>query len=188
MDEIDPVLKAVPPRFSEAEAAELGGRYFGVHAEDAVNLGSERDQTFLLLDDQGAGARRGQGVQPGRGPGDAGHGGAGGLHAVRADPALRRGPATPRSARRPGRPWRRRGHRARGSRRRRDHWVRAYDLLPGRARSDPVSLADPALVAWGETTARLGLAMRGFIHPQRDPDACRGTCSTRRVCAGCMAP
>ena len=33
---------------------------------------------------------------------------------------------------------------------------------PGSTRT---TLADPALIAWGETTARLGLALRSFIHP-----------------------
>src|SRR5262249_8213123 len=46
------------------------------------------------------------------------------------------------------------------------YWVRAYDVLPGRARLDPLTLPDEALTAWGETTARLGLALRGFIHPR----------------------
>src|SRR5262249_44600910 len=46
------------------------------------------------------------------------------------------------------------------------YWVRAYDALPGRARLDPLTLPDEALVAWGETTARLGVALRGFIHPR----------------------
>src|SRR5947209_8443629 len=44
-------------------------------------------------------------------------------------------------------------------------WLRAYDLLPGRSRFDPLTLGDPALVAWGQTTARLGRALRSFIHP-----------------------
>jgi 4-aminobutyrate aminotransferase-like enzyme len=46
------------------------------------------------------------------------------------------------------------------------YWVRAYDVLPGRARLDPATLPDAALIAWGETTARLGLALRGFMHPR----------------------
>ena len=44
------------------------------------------------------------------------------------------------------------------------YWARAYDVLPGRARLDPLTLPDAALGAWGETTARLGRALRGFIH------------------------
>ena len=43
--------------------------------------------------------------------------------------------------------------------------MRAYDVLPGRSRFAPTSLSDRALVAWGETTARLGLALRTYIHP-----------------------
>jgi 4-aminobutyrate aminotransferase-like enzyme len=46
-----------------------------------------------------------------------------------------------------------------------EHWIRAYDVLPGRSRLDPAGLSDRALIAWGETSARLGLALRGFIHP-----------------------
>ncbi len=40
-----------------------------------------------------------------------------------------------------------------------------YDVLPGRQRTDPLELDDAALGAWGATTARLGLALRGFFHP-----------------------
>src|SRR5438477_441090 len=39
------------------------------------------------------------------------------------------------------------------------HWVRLYDMLPGRSAIDPAGLDDAALIAWGETTARLGLAL-----------------------------
>jgi 4-aminobutyrate aminotransferase-like enzyme/Ser/Thr protein kinase RdoA (MazF antagonist) len=45
------------------------------------------------------------------------------------------------------------------------HHVRLYDVLPGRQRMDPRLLGDAALIAWGETTARLGRALRGFFHP-----------------------
>jgi 4-aminobutyrate aminotransferase-like enzyme/Ser/Thr protein kinase RdoA (MazF antagonist) len=43
--------------------------------------------------------------------------------------------------------------------------VRLYDILPGRGRSDPRDLSDAAFVGWGETTARIGRALRGFMHP-----------------------
>src|SRR5260370_921002 len=46
------------------------------------------------------------------------------------------------------------------------YWVRAYDVLPGHTRLDPLTLPDEALTAWGETTALLGVALRGFIHPR----------------------
>ena len=48
MTQIDPVLTADPPTFTGAQAAELAGRLFGLAADSGVNLGSERDQTFLL--------------------------------------------------------------------------------------------------------------------------------------------
>jgi 4-aminobutyrate aminotransferase-like enzyme/Ser/Thr protein kinase RdoA (MazF antagonist) len=46
------------------------------------------------------------------------------------------------------------------------HWVRAYDVLPGRSRITAAHLSDAALIAWGETTARLALALRAFTHPR----------------------
>src|SRR5262249_14796568 len=46
------------------------------------------------------------------------------------------------------------------------HWVRAYDVLPGRSRIAAVDLSDAALVAWGDTAARLAMAMRAFTHPR----------------------
>ena len=89
------------------------------------------------------------------------------LHAVRADPGLaiaqpRRSAAAEAAGAAADDVLARRAHftAAEGG-----HWVRAYDLLPGRARLDPRTLADPALIAWGETTARLGLALRTFMHP-----------------------
>ena len=46
------------------------------------------------------------------------------------------------------------------------HWVRLYDVLPGHSRIDAAGLSDTALIAWGETTARLDQALRGFTHPR----------------------
>jgi Ser/Thr protein kinase RdoA (MazF antagonist) len=40
-----------------------------------------------------------------------------------------------------------------------------YAVLPGRQRIDALELSDAALAGWGETTARLGRALRGFFHP-----------------------
>jgi 4-aminobutyrate aminotransferase-like enzyme len=45
------------------------------------------------------------------------------------------------------------------------HWCRAYPVIPGRLRASPSELSDGAVVAWGETVARLARAMRGFSHP-----------------------
>jgi 4-aminobutyrate aminotransferase-like enzyme len=41
-----------------------------------------------------------------------------------------------------------------------------YDVLPGSSRIDAEALSDAALVAWGETAARLAQALRGFFHPR----------------------
>src|SRR5207344_1584025 len=51
----DAVLATPRPAFEPAEAAAIAARTFGVAAVDARDLGSERDQTFLLLDAGGAG-------------------------------------------------------------------------------------------------------------------------------------
>src|SRR5881398_1689956 len=48
------VLEAPPPRFSADEVATIAAALFGLEGT-AVDLGSERDQTFLI-DDGGAGA------------------------------------------------------------------------------------------------------------------------------------
>ena len=53
-DGIESVLEAAPPRFAAAEVADITERLFGVSGQ-AVDLGSERDQTFLI-DDGGDGA------------------------------------------------------------------------------------------------------------------------------------
>nr|WP_246136440.1 aminotransferase class III-fold pyridoxal phosphate-dependent enzyme [Leekyejoonella antrihumi] len=86
----------------------------------------------------------------------------GARHAAQADPELRI--AQPRSAVE-------RGSGVYEHRVQWDHdgtrqWVRMYDVLPGTARSDPRNLDDRALIAFGQTAARLGRALRGFIHPR----------------------
>ena len=52
MEAIDAVLTADPPRFTGAEAMAIGRARFGVVADGAVSLGSERDQTFLLTSER----------------------------------------------------------------------------------------------------------------------------------------
>ena len=41
-----------------------------------------------------------------------------------------------------------------------------YDVIEGRGRLEAVTLSDRAIGAWGEMTARLGRATRGFFHPR----------------------
>jgi 4-aminobutyrate aminotransferase-like enzyme/Ser/Thr protein kinase RdoA (MazF antagonist) len=162
---VDAVLRAQPPSFAGDDAVSIGRATYGLDAVGARNLGSERDQTFLLL---GA-AERPLAVlkvsNPAEDPDTLDMEALAALHVHRVDPTL--GLAQPRRALRGDAavdddgaadyraPWVVDGT---------TYWVRAYDVLPGRARLDPRTLSDPALVAWGETTARLGYALRGFVH------------------------
>ncbi|HEX9031744.1 MAG TPA: aminotransferase class III-fold pyridoxal phosphate-dependent enzyme, partial [Streptosporangiaceae bacterium] len=166
---IDAVLQAPPPAFSPAGAVEVGRETFGIEAATARSLGSERDQAFLLAGESGDGLAVLKVSNPAEDPAVLDMEAQAALHASRCDPGLRI--ALPRATPHQDDPaperdddlsalracWERDGAR---------YWVRAYDVLPGRARLNPVTLADPALTAWGETTARLGLALRSFIHPR----------------------
>ena len=49
--DIDAVLVAAPPRFGPTDAVFIAERTFGLRAATARDLGSERDQSFLLLDE-----------------------------------------------------------------------------------------------------------------------------------------
>jgi 4-aminobutyrate aminotransferase-like enzyme/Ser/Thr protein kinase RdoA (MazF antagonist) len=166
---IDAVLQAQPPGFSAAQACEIGRAAFGIEALDARSLGSERDQAFLLTGQSGSSAAVLKVSNPAEDPVMLDMEALAALHVVRCDPGLT--VALPRMA----------GPDQDGlvpdgadvtSRRARwdycgtGYWVRAYDVLPGRARLDPVTLPDAALIVWGETIARLGLALRGFMHPR----------------------
>lgn len=153
-----------PPAFSAAQACEIGRAAFGLDAADAASLGSERDQAFLLTGPSGSAVLKVS--NPAEDPAMLDMEAMAALHAARCDPGLtvavprrRTGPATADGGGLAG-------HRVRWLHDGTGYWARAYDLLPGRARLDPRDLPDAALTAWGETTARLGLALRGFIHPR----------------------
>ena len=158
---IDAVLHAQPPAFSPEQACEIGMAAFGVGATDAKSLGSERDQAFLLTGPSGSAVLKVS--NPAEDPAMLDMEAMAALHAARCDqgltialPRRRTGPGDAGLA----------GYRVRWLQDGTGYWTRAYDLLPGRARLDPLTLPDQALTAWGETTARLGLALRGFIHPR----------------------
>jgi 4-aminobutyrate aminotransferase-like enzyme/Ser/Thr protein kinase RdoA (MazF antagonist) len=166
---IDAVLQQQPPAFSAAQACEIAQATFGIEAAGARNLGSERDQAFLLTGASGTGTAVLKVSNPAEDPGMLDMEAMAALHAARCDQELTialplpspvqdaaAGPSGSDLARRRVR-WMHDGT---------GYWVRAYDLLPGRARLDPLTMTDHALTAWGETTARLGLALRGFIHPR----------------------
>jgi 4-aminobutyrate aminotransferase-like enzyme/Ser/Thr protein kinase RdoA (MazF antagonist) len=154
---IDAVLQAPPPRFSTDDASKIGASVGGGAAAGARNLGSERDQTFMLLDSANAAIAVMKVSNPAEDVATLDMEALVARHAAAADPDLRI--AQPRVLT-PGETGAA-AYRARWG----DHWIRMYDVLPGRARLDPATLGDPALIAWGETTARLGRALRSFIHP-----------------------
>ena len=166
---IDAVLQAPPPPFTASQACEIGRAAFDIEAVSAHSLGSERDQAFLLAGGSGAAAAVLKISNPAEDTAVLDMEALAAWHAARYDPGLtiaqplRRAPAEGTRPAVDGDPaacrvhW---DHNGTG------YWVRAYDVLPGRARLDPLTLPDAALTAWGETTARLGVALRGFIHPR----------------------
>jgi len=186
---IDAVLRAQPPSFSAAIACEIGRAAFGLQAVDALNLGSERDQAFLLTNGSGSGVAVLKISNPAEDPATLDMEALAAFHAARYDPALTI--ALPRLAPDAATESVADGARVAACRVRWEcdgtaYWTRAYDVLPGRMRLDPVTLSDEALTAWGGTVARLGLALRGFIHPRairRLPWDIQHTASVRSMIA-----
>jgi 4-aminobutyrate aminotransferase-like enzyme/Ser/Thr protein kinase RdoA (MazF antagonist) len=169
---VDTVLKAARPRLTDADVLELARSCFGVAAARVRDLGSERDRTFALDDDAGAPVAILKVSNASEEPDVLDMEAEVVLHVMTADPGLRvavpwRAQTAEGEAARPGRP----GDavadlRARWSAGDAAHWVRLYDVLPGHSRIEAARLSDAALIAWGETAARLDQALRGFIHPR----------------------
>jgi len=160
----DEVLRAQPPRFTSEEASQIAERTFGMEGS-ARSLGSERDQTFLI---EGGGRSAIMKVSNSvESPDTLDMEVLGAIHAHEADPDLPI--ALPWAA--PGADpdsdgaaaFRVRIEAEDGS-----HFVRMYDVIPGRASVDESTLSDEALRYWGETVARLGKALRGFHHAAAD--------------------
>lgn len=160
----DEVLRAKPPRFTVEEASTFAEDTFGAQGT-AHSLGSERDQTFLIegperravmkvsnsaesseqLDMEALGVLHAHAVDlslpialPWVAPG--------------ADPDVDGAAA----------------YRVTLQKEEHSHFVRMYDVIPGRASVDESGLSDDALRYWGETTARVGKALRGFHHAAAD--------------------
>jgi len=155
---LDAVLVSAPPRFSDPEAVSIAEGTFGLRAANARDLGSERDQTFLLLDAEERPLAVMKVSNAAEDPATLDMEALAVQHARLVDPALPLALPWPL----PDDPT---AHRATLERPDGPHFVRMYDVLPGRSRTDPRDLSDAALVAWGETTARLARALRGFFHP-----------------------
>ena len=160
--DFDPVLAASPPDIDESELIEVVAATFGLRAAAARDLGSERDRTFLLVDDRDGSLAVAKVSNAAEDAAVLDMEALAVLHVATVDPGLPL--AMPLAI--PGTagvdPADRRAALARDDG---THYLRLYDVLPGRARTDPVDLSDAALGAFGETSARLGRALRGFVHP-----------------------
>ena len=161
---IDPVLEITPPSFNDDEAVKIAAHTYQVAASGARNLGSERDQTFMLLDARGNGIAVMKVSNPAENPATLDMEALAVQHIRSVDPSLP--VATPwlvpgATASADPSVYRAHFEHAAGA-----NWVRMYDVLPGGSRSDAGTLTDEAITAWGETTARLGRALRGFFHPK----------------------
>lgn len=169
---MDPVLTAPPPQMADEEALRIAAEGFGVTARAARDLGSERDRTLGLEDENGdllAVLKVSNRLED---PAVLDMEAATALHVTAVDPGLTVAlPWRPPAGRpaRPGRPgdepatlripWQLDGV---------THQARLYDALPGNSRIDPGALSGEALAGWGDTVAQLGQAMRGFFHPMAD--------------------
>lgn len=153
------VLETCPPRFGPDEVARIAEDLFGV-AGSAVDLGSERDQTFMI-DDGGRGAIV-KISNLGEDPAVLDLEVEAILHVTRVDPELP--VARPSPAEGGGDGAGPAAYRATVDGPDGTHFVRMFERLEGRNAS-AVELGDPALHEYGATHARLNLALRGFFHP-----------------------
>jgi 4-aminobutyrate aminotransferase-like enzyme/Ser/Thr protein kinase RdoA (MazF antagonist) len=165
---VDSVLTGPRPRLTPDDAVRIAAQAFGIGARTADDLGSERDRTFALLDADRAPRAILKVSNPSEDPQVLDMEAAAALHIAAVDPELRVAlPWRPAESGEPGtaRPGDDPAQlRARWSDGGVAHWVRAYDVLPGRSRIAAADLSDAALIGWGETTARLAVALRGFAH------------------------
>ena len=134
------VLEASPPRFPAEEVAAIAADLFDLHGE-ARDLGSERDQTFLIEDGGEGGVLKISNAGEDSAVLDLEASAL--LHIARVDPEL---PIA----------------RQRGSGTYRGHFVRLFGRMPGR--NPGPDLPDDAVFAFAATHARLTLALRGFFH------------------------
>jgi 4-aminobutyrate aminotransferase-like enzyme/Ser/Thr protein kinase RdoA (MazF antagonist) len=135
------VLEAPPPRFTAEEIAAIAAELFGLHGE-ATDLGSERDQTFLIDDGATGGVLKISNLGEDADVLD--------LEARAIEHISRVDPDLPVA-------------RLRASGTYESHFVRLFERLRGHEGGP--ELDDRALFDYGATHARLNLALRGFFHP-----------------------
>jgi 4-aminobutyrate aminotransferase-like enzyme/Ser/Thr protein kinase RdoA (MazF antagonist) len=155
------VLAASPPRFSAEEAATIAAKLFDLRG-DAVDLGSERDQTFLIEDGDAGGVLKIS--NSGEDPPVLDLEENALLHIARVDPELPiarlRGTATVDGLEGP-------------------HFIRLFERMHGRVGGP--DLPDDAVFAFAATHARLTLALRGFFHPAAGRDLLWNPAQTPRL-------
>jgi 4-aminobutyrate aminotransferase-like enzyme/Ser/Thr protein kinase RdoA (MazF antagonist) len=152
---VSSVLEAKPPRFSDDDVARIAAELFGLEGT-ATNLGSERDQTFLVEGPTEAGVIKLSNL--GEDPATLDLEAEAILHISRVDPALP--VARPRVvSSSPGvAAYRTTAEGPDGT-----HFVRLFERLHGR--DGGPDLPDAAVRDYAATHARLNLALRSFFHP-----------------------
>jgi 4-aminobutyrate aminotransferase-like enzyme len=147
------VLESSPPRYSAEEVTALAAELFDLH-DEARDLGSERDQTFLVGD------RILKISNTGEDPAVLDLEAKALLHIERVDSEL---PIARQLA----------------SGARDGHLVRLFERMPGE--SGGPDLPDDAVFAFAATHARLTLALRGFFHPAAGRDLLWNPAQTPRL-------
>jgi 4-aminobutyrate aminotransferase-like enzyme/Ser/Thr protein kinase RdoA (MazF antagonist) len=137
---IESVLEAPPPRFTAEEIAAIAAELFGLRGQ-ASDLGSERDQTFLIDDGAAGGVLKISNLGEDADVLD--------LEARAIEHISRVDPDLPVA-------------RLRASDTYEGHFVRLFERLRGHEGGP--ELDDRALFDYGATHARLNLALRGFFH------------------------
>jgi 4-aminobutyrate aminotransferase-like enzyme/Ser/Thr protein kinase RdoA (MazF antagonist) len=135
------VLEAPPPRFKAEEIAAIAVELFGLRGQ-ASDLGSERDQTFLIDDGAAGGVLKISNLGEDADVLD--------LEARAIEHISRVDPDLPVA-------------RLRASDTYEGHFVRLFERLRGHEGGP--ELDDRALFDYGATHARLNVALRGFFHP-----------------------
>ncbi len=166
----DQVLNGAPPRFSAQDAVNAATILFGVEADAATDLGSERDRAFVLRYSSGEQFAVLKVSNELEDPQVLDMEAEVALHVTVVDPKLR--VALPWRSLVSGNPGSavagddigqlRASYELEGKR----YWLRLYDMLHGNSRIDATMLSDDALFAWGHTAARLAQSMQGYWHPR----------------------
>jgi 4-aminobutyrate aminotransferase-like enzyme/Ser/Thr protein kinase RdoA (MazF antagonist) len=153
------VLEDTPPSFGADDVARIAAERFGLDGT-VTDLGSERDQTFLVEGQAASGVLKISNLGESAATLDLEAEAI--LHILRIDPELP--VARPRAvSEAPGAA----AYRAAVESPDGVHFVRLFERLEGQSRggAGAPELSDDAVRAYGEMHARLNIALRGFFHP-----------------------